>query len=309
VCSLRGKFREDSSGRLPVVVGDRVRVTLTAPGEGVLEEVLPRQSEVRRARALTERQGAARRRGARLRGPSPETVVAANADQVLLVLAAREPQPRWALADRVLISAESEDLAAGICLNKWDLAEDDLDTARELGEWLEVYRRLGYAVFKTSATCGRGLEDLRGWLSGKVTVLSGHSGVGKSTLLNALSPGLDIETASVNPITGKGVQTTTEVALYALPAGGHLVDTPGYREYGLAALEPAEVGRYYCEFRPHLGECRFKDCLHVEEPDCAVLEALERGAISERRYQNYLQILDSLEHGSARGVGGAQGAL
>ncbi len=295
LCSLRGKFRDADRKRSPVVVGDRVIITPTADGEGVLEEILPRRTELRRARAQGGRDGPGRRRHPR-RGKAGgrALVVAANVDQVLLVLAAVAPPPRWTLADRVLISAELEEVDAGICVNKWDQTTDEPEEAEYLEEWLELYRGLGYAVFRSSAVEGSGIDELRDWLRGKMTVLSGHSGVGKSTLLNALAPGLAIRTGAVNRMTGKGRHTTTAVTSYRLGETGYLVDTPGYREYGLLDLEAPDVSRFYREFRPLLGGCRFKDCIHVEEPGCRVLAALEAGEIDARRYGNYLQILESL---------------
>ncbi len=298
LCSLRGKFREMGAKGSPVVVGDMVRVTCVSEGEGVLEEILPRRTEMRRSRALLGREGAGgKRRGGGKGGRSTthEVVVAANVDQVLLVMAAVAPPPRWSLVDRILVSAEWEEVEAGICINKWDQTEEsDEDDVEDLEDWIDLYRSLGYPVFTTTALEGEGIPELGDWLRGKMTLLSGHSGVGKSTLLNALSPELDIVTGHVNKFTGKGRHTTTAVTLYHLPDGGYLVDTPGYREYGLVDIEAADVSRFYREFRPFLGQCRFKDCQHIEEPACAILEALERGEIDDRRYVNYLQILDSL---------------
>jgi ribosome biogenesis GTPase len=294
LCTLRGKFRDPKTKRSPVVVGDLVVVSPTGCGEGVLEEILPRRTELRRARALGGREGPGRRRPSRGgKTKSRELVVAANVDQVLLVLAAIAPAPKWSLVDRVLISAEFEGVDAGICLNKWDQTKEDPEEAEYLEEWLDLYRDLGYTVFQTSAIEGDGVDELRQWLEGKMTVLSGHSGVGKSTLLNALDSELDIQTGAVNRMTGKGRHTTTAITLYKLGESGYLVDTPGYREYGLLDLEPPDVSRYYREFRPLLGECRFTDCIHVEEPQCAILAALEAGKIDPRRYGNYLQILES----------------
>ena len=292
LCSLRGKIRDARSKRMPVVVGDRVVISRTAPDEAVLEKVLPRRNALSRSRAPSGREPSWST-GRRGRRDPNETVIAANVDQVLLVLAAVAPPPRWSLVDRVLVSAEYEGVAAGICLNKCDQVDDDAEERAELESWLALYRDLGYAAFAVSALARRGIDALEGWLRDRFTVLSGHSGVGKSTLLNTLVPALTVETGAVNRTTGKGRHTTTAVTLYALDEGGHLVDTPGYREYGLLGLGAADVGRFYVEFRPHVGHCRFTDCLHVEEPECAVRTALERELIDARRYENYLQILAS----------------
>jgi len=282
---------------LPVVVGDRVVVSPTSEGEAVLEEILPRRTEMRRARALAGRAVTGRRRTKRGSQRQVEVVVAANVDRVLSVQAALVPFPSWSLVDRVLISAAWEGVEAGVCLNKWDQVADEPDAAEYLEECLDVYRGLGHATFCTSGLHGEGIDALRAWLAGKVTVFSGHSGVGKSTLLNALCPGLEVQTGHLSAQTGKGRHVTTAVAFYDLPGadGGAVIDTPGYREYGLTALEPAQLGPHYVEFQPHIGDCRFKDCRHVDEPECAVLAALDRGEISGLRYESYLSVLESLD--------------
>lgn len=284
LCSLRGKFRTlDALGRQPVA-GDRVVVSKLDEAEGVLEHVLPRRTELQRATA-----------GGRL------VLVAANVDCLLIVLSARDPPPRWALVDRMLVAGYRDGVEPAICLNKWDQVEGaDLERVK-LEEILDLYRSLGYRSFAVSARDGIGLGDLTGWLRDRVTVLSGHSGVGKSTLLNRLVPNLDLHTLEVNPVTGKGRHTTTQVLLLPLPGGGYAVDTPGFREFQPVELPPAELGRHYPEFRDHVARCRFSDCLHRGEPRCAVRQAVDEGRISKFRYENYLQILRSLlEAASAR---------
>ena len=302
LCSVRGRFREGGraspagggkDSKMPVVVGDRVRLSPTSAGEAVLEEILPRRSELRRARALAGRAGTGRRRSARPGRTNVQQVVAANVDQVLSVQASVSPLPSWPLVDRVIISCEWETVVPGICLNKWDQVAGHEAAAQMLIECLAVYSDLGFATFRTSGLERLGLEQLGAWLEGKTTVLSGHSGVGKSTLLNALCPEYDAATGAISTYTGKGRHVTTAVSWYDLPDGGALIDTPGYREYGLIDLEPRDVGAYYAEFREHIGKCRFKDCLHVDEPSCAVLAAVDAGQIAELRYDNYLSVLDS----------------
>lgn len=292
LCSLRGRFRELESGRQPVV-GDRVHVREVGGGEGVLERTLPRRNEVRRAKAARGRKGG-RRRGARAGDERRERVVAANVDQVLVILAARLPPPRWGIVDRVLVSSHYEGVDTAICLNKWDQVAQDSDASRPLEEALATYRSLGYTTFRTCLREGEGLDGVVRWLDGRSTVLSGHSGVGKSTLINAVCPGRDVATREVSDSTGRGRHMTVSVTLYELRGGGWLVDTPGYREYGLIDLSPSELGRHYVEFAPHVPDCRFKDCLHLREPGCAVLEARRRGEITEFRYDNYRRILATL---------------
>lgn len=283
-CTFRGRFREKGEGRSTAVAGDRVVVSRTGGDEGVLEKVLPRRTELVRGT-----------------GSGRPIVVAANVDRLLVVLAARDPPPRWALVDRMLVAAERDDLEPAICLNKMDQLEPGSPERDALAGILDLYRKLGYGTFPLSARTGEGLESLRSWLGGKTTVLSGHSGVGKSTLLNALSPGLELATGDLNELTGKGRQTTTAVSLFKLASldirsAGYVADTPGFREFLPADLKPAELGRHYPEFRSVLegGRCRFPDCLHRVEPACAVKKAVEAGSVSKMRYENYLQILGSL---------------
>jgi ribosome biogenesis GTPase len=276
-CELRGRFRSSDSGKAPIVVGDRVLVSPLAPGSGVIEKILPRSSELLRGNAAGE-----------------AMVVAANLDQVLIILSVKDPPPRWALVDRMLVAAERDSLAPGILVNKWDLLEADARLGREVEGALSVYRALGYACFTAAARQQEGLEPLAAWLRGKLTAFTGHSGVGKSTLLNGLVPGLGLSTAQVNDVTGRGKHTTTAVHLIQLPSGGYAADTPGFREFLPAGIVPSEVGRHYPEFRSVLGSCRFTDCLHRAEPGCAVARAVLAGSISKLRYENYLQILDGL---------------
>jgi ribosome biogenesis GTPase len=275
--SLRGKLRSRGGKDFNLVAGDRVVLSLAGPAEGALESILPRTSELRRATA----------------GGRP-VVIAANVERMLAILAARDPPPRWALVDRMLVAAEIHGLLPAICVNKWDQVATDPGEARALLDVARVYRDLSYPVFTASALKGEGLAELSSWLEGKSTVFSGHSGVGKSTILNALIPGLALRTGDVNPVTGKGRHTTSAAILLKLPSGGYAVDTPGFREFQPAGLEPQELGRSYPEFCRVLGGCRFRDCLHRGEPACAVRAAVDRGEISKVRYDNYLQILGSL---------------
>jgi ribosome biogenesis GTPase len=275
-CSLRGRLRGQGGGRSPLLVGDRVVVSPAGGDGGVIERILPRRSELVRGTA----------------GGKP-VLVAANMEQVLIVIAAKEPPPRWGLVDRMLVGAGRDGLDPAVCLNKIDLLEGDPELRREIDQVLSEYRALGYPAFPASALRGDGLGDLKAWLSGRITVISGHSGVGKSTLLNALLPGLTVETREVNEVTGKGRHTTTAAALYRIPGGGYIADTPGFREFQPVDAPPAEIGRHFPEIRDLLGGCRFNDCLHVKEPACAVRAAVEAGGISRRRYESYLKLIRS----------------
>jgi ribosome biogenesis GTPase len=269
-CVLRGRLR----GCAPVVAGDRVVVLPLREGEGRIENILPRRSELVRGTASGK-----------------PIVVAANLDRLLVMLSAREPPPRWALVDRMLASAARDGLEAGICLNKWERVAGEPAAAAALEGILSLYRGLGYAAFAISALRSEGIAPLEDWLQGRVTAISGHSGVGKTTLINAMNPSLTLRTGVVSTVTGKGRHTTSAVSLYPLPLGGYVADTPGFREFALVGMTPAELGRYYPEFQRFLSRCRYQDCLHSTEPACAVRQAVQAGDVSKFRFDNYLQIL------------------
>jgi ribosome biogenesis GTPase len=267
-----------------VVVGDRVRLVLTGAGTagsasgGHITQVLPRRNAL-------ARRGVASRAGAH----AGAQVIAANLDQVVPVFAAAHPAPHWNLLDRYLALAEALALPALVVLTKADLAPAEGALAGALDE----YRRLGYPVLVTSACTGQGLGPLRAALAGRASVLVGQSGVGKTSLLNALEPGLGQRVAAVSRVTGKGRHTTGHVQLFPLagPAGGALIDTPGTREFGLWDLPAEELAQCFRELRPHLGRCQFGlDCRHDTEPGCAVRQAVVAGAISPRRYQSFLRL-------------------
>lgn len=270
-CTLTSRLRPEQ-----VVVGDRVRLA-----GGQIVEVLPRRNQLAR-RGVPSRPGA----------HTFEQVIAANVDQVAPVFAAANPAPKWNLLDRYLAVAGALDLPALIVLTKADLARAEED---ELCAALDEYRRLGYRVAQTSAESGAGVDDLRAGLSGRVTLLLGKSGVGKTSLLNALEPGLGLRVAGVSAATGKGRHTTTQVALFPLAGGddgaGGVIDTPGTREFGLWDVDPDELALFFPEMRPLVGQCKFGlDCRHDEEPGCAIRQAVLGGQISPRRYQSYMRL-------------------
>ena len=274
-CVLRGKMRRT----IPCVAGDRVLVAPTGPGTGVLEDVLPRRTELRRGKGSAGEEG---------------LVLAANLDLVGVMIAFHPAPPRWALADRLLVEASRQGIDAFVLVNKADLAPALGPQRNALDEALQVYRGLGLRVIPCSAVTGEGLSDVEEVLRGRITVLSGHSGVGKTTLVNRILPDLDLAVGDVNPTTGKGRHTTTFAAIYRLPQGGWIADTPGFREFALAGLSPQDLGRHYGDFLDAISRCRFRDCLHSIEPGCAVKAAVGSGGISKLRYQNYLQILEGL---------------
>jgi len=257
-----------------VVVGDRVR--LAVEGERrMVEEVAPRRNLFSRRAAGTQ---------------PVEQVVAANLDQVVLVAAFADPEFKPGLADRVLAQAEHAGIPARVAFNKSDLAPP-----QEAAEIAAAYRAAGYPVHVLCARSGAGVEELRHACLGRRSLMVGHSGVGKSTLLNALAPGIDLLEGQVNAKTGKGRHTTTAAWLLRPSPDFELIDTPGVRAFGLWGIGPRDLEQAYAEFRPHLGACRFADCSHVREPGCALRAAAASGAISRRRFESYLKLRDELE--------------
>lgn len=251
-----------------VTVGDRVRVTCTSHGVGVIEEVLPRRNQFSRAG---------------FRGQ--EQVVVCNLDQLAIVFACAEPQPDLWKLDRFLVAAELAALRPLVVANKADLVSE-----AERESAFGLYERLGYSVLFTSAKCGRGVEDLCGRLKGLVTAFVGPSGVGKSSLLNAVQPGLNLRTTEIGYVTYKGRHTTTAAQLIPLRFSGWVADTPGLRQLELLEKDRETVIQGFPEMRCLLGECRFDNCRHETEPDCAIKDAVERGAICERRYRSMLEM-------------------
>ena len=294
-CTLRDRLRKElvyteSKGRPrrvkevrrlsdvePVVAGDRVRFVPAqmsgpaVPG-GVIEERLPRTRELSRQAVTT---GTV---------PVGQTIVA-NLDQVVLVFAAADPEPRPGLIDRFLVSCESAELPVLLCINKCDLEIDAW-----LAEELAVYERAEYRVLLVSAATGQGLDVMRAAVRGKTSAFVGPSGVGKSTLLNALQPGLGLRVGEISAATGKGTHTTRYAQLIPLDEGGFLADTPGLRQLGLWEIEKDDLDRLFPEFRPLLGQCKYGNCAHVDDEGCAVREAAERGDIDARRYHSYVKL-------------------
>lgn len=275
-CDLRGTLRDAlRRQKQPVVVGDRVRLVSGAGERGVIEEVQPRRSKFAR-RAV---------HGTR------EQVVVANADRLLVVASAGagEFQPR--LIDRFLVAAAQGSLEGVVVFNKLDLVADD----GALEQWSAIYRAIGYRVLGTSALDGRGLEELSGLLADGVAILAGASGVGKTTLINRLIPGCELSTADVDLRTGQGRHTTSQARLLPLPRGGYVVDTAGVRQLGLFDLSPAILAAGFPDLSAFVGDCRFPDCRHRQEPGCAVRDASSRGLLHPLRYESYRAILESLE--------------
>ena len=269
-CTVRRVVRTISrSARNAVVAGDCVRFRPIGDDEGVIERVDPRRSTLSRGSGRFEH------------------VIVANVDQLVIVASADEPPLKPGLIDRFLASAEQGGVRALVAVNKADLAD-----VVGLQPIIGLYARLGYEVLLTSAVTGRGLELLRSKLTGRETVFAGQSGVGKTSLLNAIQPGLGRRTGEVSTETGKGKHTTRVTELIPLNQGGWIVDTPGVRQMELWDVPMEEVEAYFLEFRPFIAMCRFPDCTHTHETGCRVKSAVRDGMISLLRYESYLRMLD-----------------
>ncbi len=220
-------------------------------------------------------------------------IVAANIDQSLLVVTLKEPRTSQGFIDRWLTTCEAYHVPAVLLFNKCDLyrkKEEEKFTA-----WQKMYGDVGYRLIRMSTHTGEGLDEVKGLLQGKISLLSGHSGVGKSSFLNALFPSMELKTHEVSGWSGKGTHTTTFAEMFDLPPSGRVIDTPGMREFGLVDISKAELSGYFPEMRALAGQCQFNNCLHLEEPGCVVKQAVQTGSIALDRYISYCSILDSIE--------------
>ena len=268
---MRGRLKKESGDAIKLAVGDNVVLGRDARDSSwAITEILERRSKL------------ARRAPGGARG---ERVIAANIDQVVVVFAAANPEPHPRMLDRFLVIAEGNDLKARIIINKIDLVD-----IAETRERFADYTRAGYPLHFTSVKRGDGLEEVRETLAGRVSVLSGPSGVGKSSLMNTLFPGLNLRVGEISESVNKGRHTTVGAMLHPLPGGGAVVDTPGLREVGMWGLDPDALDVCFPELRPYLNECRFRDCTHAVEPGCAVRAALEAGEVSRARWESYLKL-------------------
>jgi len=271
-CRVRGRLlRAYLKSTTPVAVGDEVLVEPAGDGTFLIVERLPRRSTLSRAN-VGDRE--------------VEQVIAANVDQLIVVVSIVDPPLREGLVDRYLVAAHKGHLASLLCVNKIDLVGRAAARQR-----IALYERLGYPVVLTSATRRQGLGELKAALRGKTSVLSGPSGAGKSSLLNAIDPDLDLDIAEVNPKTGKGVHCTTSARIYSLSFGAWVVDTPGIRELGVWNLEAEEIERCFVEIQGRAAHCQFRSCRHLRELGCAVRDAVERGEIARSRYESYRRLL------------------
>lgn len=277
-CRIKGKFRTlDIKTTNPVAVGDRVTVEPEPDQEtGLITELEPRKNYIIRKSVNLSKQA---------------QIIAANLDQAFLIVTLASPRTSLGFIDRFLVTAEAYDIPAKLIFNKLDLFSDE--GLEILSQYQSIYEQAGYPCYSVSALKATNLDQLRELLKDKVTLVSGHSGVGKSTLINALLPGYELKTGDISDWSDKGKHTTTFAEMFRLPFGGYLIDTPGIRELGVFDIEKQELGRLFPEIRKLMDDCRFNNCRHINEPGCAVLEALEEGELEPSRYDSYLSIYNN----------------
>lgn len=270
-CRLRGRYKKFRLNEDIVAVGDRVEINVLDDGSGVIEEILPREKEFFRMAPTA-------------RGDYKQ-ILLANPNQVLLVFSCADPEPSLRMLDRFLVITEKQEIPVFIVANKVDLI--GIRAAKKL---FSIYTGLGYSVLFTSAVKQRNIEALKEILIGKVSALSGPSGVGKSSLLNQIQPNLGLRIGSLKNSSKKGKHTTVVRQLFLLEEGGFVADMPGLRSLSLWDTEPEELDGYFPELRALVSECQFNDCTHINEPDCAVMRAVKKGDIFRQRYESYVRL-------------------
>lgn len=277
---IKGIFKiDDITSTNPLAVGDEVEIDIEQENEmsAIISEIYPRRNYINRQSPRHKHQ---------------HHIIAANVDQSLLVATLKEPRTSQGFIDRFLVACEMYHVPAIILFNKSDLYRNK--ELKQFEEWKEMYEQVGYTVMLISTLKNEGMENLHEKLTDKTSLISGHSGVGKSSLLNVLVPGLELRTQDVSGWSGKGLHTTTFAEMYDLPQGGRLIDTPGMREFGLVDVSKQELSHYFPEMRERISDCQFNNCLHTNEPGCAVKEAVAEGRIHEDRYVSYYNILESI---------------
>lgn len=275
-CRLRGKFRTHGlKATNPVTVGDEVEVeNLRIEGQAVITGISPRRNYIIRRSVNLSR---------------VSHIIAANIDTVFVVVSLTNPRTSTGFIDRVLVTAQAYEIPAALIFNKTDLQGEE--EQKLMDELVSIYTEIGYPCLKTSALTGYGIDDLKLAMTGKTSLFTGHSGVGKSALINAVEPGLQIRTGDISDVHFKGKHTTTFAQMHPLLFGGYIVDTPGIKEFGLIDFDKGELAMYFPEMLGLVSACQFYNCTHDHEPGCAVVKAVEAGTVSTERYKNYLNML------------------
>ncbi len=284
-CKIKGKFRlKGIRTTNPVAVGDRVTIEESQDGTAYITDIHPRKNYIiRRASNLSKE----------------AHIIAANLDQAFLIVTLTHPETSTTFIDRFLSTAEAYRIPAVIVINKTDLLTDP--ESRELLDAVTyLYTSIGYKVMHTSAREGTGIQELREALAGKITLMSGNSGVGKSSLINDIIPSLNLKTAEISATHLTGMHTTTFSEMFPLPTGGYIIDTPGVKGFGTIDYDKYEVAHFFPEIFKVSANCRYGNCTHTHEPGCAVRQALDDRLISQSRYASYLSILDDLDHDKYR---------
>lgn len=283
-CKIKGNFRlKGIRSTNPVAVGDHVTIVPNNEGTAFITDISDRRNYIIRKASNLSKQS---------------HIIAANVDQAILVVTVNYPQTSTTFIDRFLASAEAYRIPVVLIFNKVDILDDD--ELRYLDMMINLYETVGYECRSISAERGDGVESVMQLLAGKVTVLSGNSGVGKSTLINRLLPDANLRTAEISDAHNTGMHTTTFSEMLPLPSGGYIIDTPGIKGFGTFNIEPEELSGYFKEIFRFSRDCRFSNCTHTHEPGCAVLKAVEEHYIAASRYQSYLSMLDDKEEGKYR---------
>lgn len=278
-CRIKGKFRlQGIKHTNPVTVGDVVEFEIEPSNEnGVINKIHDRKNYIiRKANNLSKQ----------------THIIAANIDQALLMVTLAFPKTSLGFIDRFLMTAEAYHIPATIVFNKLDLFTNEMEDL--LNDTIELYQNnIGYPCIKTSVKNNIGLDEVKDLLKGKTTLVSGHSGVGKSSLLNVIEPTLNIKTGDISSYSFKGQHTTTFAEMHPLSFGGYIIDTPGIREFGLVDFDDREISHYFKEMKSFIGKCKFNNCKHMNEPGCSIIKAVEENIISPERYQSYLSIMSN----------------
>lgn len=284
-CKIKGNFRlKGIRSTNPVAVGDRVQIILNQEGTAFINEIEDRKNYIIRRSSNLSKQS---------------HIIAANLDQCMLVVTINYPETSTIFIDRFLASAEAYRVPVNLIFNKIDIYNED--ELRYLDALVDLYTYIGYPCFKVSAQTGEGVEAVKNALNGQITLFSGHSGVGKSTLINTILPGIDLKTGAISSYHNKGMHTTTFSEMFPVDDnGGYLIDTPGIKGFGTFDMEEEEIGHYFPEIFKTSANCKYNNCTHRHEPGCAVRKAVEKHFISESRYASYLNMLEDKEEGKYR---------
>ncbi|MDE0917111.1 MAG: ribosome small subunit-dependent GTPase A [Flavobacteriales bacterium] len=285
-CRIKGKFRlQGIRTTNPIAVGDFVHFKREEDGTGSIDTIEERRNFIARKSVNLSKES---------------HVVASNLDRAFLIVTIAKPRTSSGFIDRFLVTAEAIGIPATIVFNKMDLLEGDEEASLRQAELEKIYADVGYKTLRVSAETGLGISEMKSALKDGIYLLSGHSGVGKSTIINRLVPGLELKTADVSESHSKGRHTTTFAEMFSVPGGGFIIDTPGIKGFGLVALQKETLNHQFPEFFELLRDCKFNNCVHTDEPGCAVRKAVEEGRVSEERYGNYVEMYAGFDEGPYR---------